>query len=56
MFPSIINCCAIDWFDKWPEEALYSVAQKEYSSQEKLGIQNFIEKLSKISMKVHSDV
>jgi len=26
MFPSIINCCAIDWFDKWPEDALLSVA------------------------------
>jgi len=26
MFPSIINCCAIDWFDKWPDDALQSVA------------------------------
>jgi dynein heavy chain len=25
-FPSIINCCTIDWFDRWPDEALYSVA------------------------------
>lgn len=25
-FPSIINCCAIDWFDKWPQDALNSVA------------------------------
>lgn len=25
-FPSIINCCGIDWFDKWPEDALSSVA------------------------------
>ena len=27
-FPSIINCCTIDWFDKWPNEALYSVAER----------------------------
>ena len=25
MFPSLINCCTIDWFDKWPTEALQSV-------------------------------
>jgi len=24
-FPSLINCCSIDWVDKWPEEALRSV-------------------------------
>jgi len=27
MFPSLVNCCAIDWFSAWPEEALRSVAQ-----------------------------
>jgi len=27
MFPSLINCCTIDWFDEWPELALQSVAQ-----------------------------
>ena len=26
MFPSLINCCTIDWFTEWPEEALESVA------------------------------
>lgn len=29
-FPSIINCCTINWFDKWPDDALWSVAEKEY--------------------------
>jgi len=27
-FPSIINCCTIDWFNPWPEEALFSVADR----------------------------
>ena len=27
MFPSLVNCCTIDWFTEWPEEALISVAK-----------------------------
>jgi dynein heavy chain len=26
MFPSLVNCCTIDWFSEWPAEALNSVA------------------------------
>ncbi|XP_032988956.1 dynein axonemal heavy chain 1 isoform X1 [Rhinolophus ferrumequinum] len=25
-FPSLVNCCTIDWFNEWPAEALESVA------------------------------
>lgn len=28
MFPAIINCCSIDWFSEWPDEALELVANK----------------------------
>jgi dynein heavy chain len=28
MFPSIVNCCTIDWFAEWPDEALQSVATR----------------------------
>ncbi|XP_015429803.1 PREDICTED: dynein heavy chain 6, axonemal, partial [Dufourea novaeangliae] len=27
MFPSLVNCCTIDWFTKWPNDALLSVAE-----------------------------
>ncbi|CAB1113079.1 unnamed protein product [Ectocarpus sp. CCAP 1310/34] len=27
MFPSLVNCCTIDWFIAWPQEALKSVAR-----------------------------
>ncbi|XP_033740540.1 dynein heavy chain 3, axonemal-like isoform X1 [Pecten maximus] len=28
MFPSLINCCTIDWFQPWPSDALEMVANK----------------------------
>jgi hypothetical protein len=30
MFPSLVNCCTIDWFREWPDEALRSVANSYY--------------------------
>ena len=27
MFPSLVNCCTIDWFSNWPGEALESVGR-----------------------------
>jgi dynein heavy chain len=25
-YPALVNCCTIDWFFPWPEEALITVA------------------------------
>jgi dynein heavy chain, axonemal len=36
MFPSLINCCQMSWFNEWPKEALLSVSLK------------FIEKIKQI--------
>lgn len=27
-YPSLVNCCTIDWFDVWPEDALEQVAKR----------------------------
>lgn len=34
MFPSLINCCTIDWFQAWPEDALELVAHKFFDDVE----------------------
>ncbi|KAH8043392.1 dynein light chain binding protein [Aureococcus anophagefferens] len=28
LFPSLVNCCAIDWFTAWPGDSLLAVAEK----------------------------
>ena len=34
MFPSLVNCCTIDWFTEWPEEALLSVSQTAFEMED----------------------
>ncbi|CAB3255291.1 unnamed protein product [Arctia plantaginis] len=53
MFPSLVNCCTIDWFTKWPPEALHSVALQ---CLQPLGNQEVIEKISNICVTMHQDV
>lgn len=31
-FPSLVNCCTLDWFDNWPEEALRTVSQQFFEA------------------------
>lgn len=39
MFPSLINCCTIDWFTEWPEEALEGVGRGQLQENaDELGI------------------
>uniref|UniRef100_A0A7S0EN91 Uncharacterized protein n=1 Tax=Hanusia phi TaxID=3032 RepID=A0A7S0EN91_9CRYP len=32
MYPSLLNCCSIDWFSEWPAEALTNVARSQLAS------------------------
>lgn len=50
MFPSLVNCCIIDWFDKWPREALLSVAERTLKP---VGQLELVEKLSEMCVIVH---
>jgi len=33
-FPSLVNCCTIDWFTNWPAEALINVARGSMTDPE----------------------
>ncbi len=56
MFPSLVNCCSIDWFNAWPEDALFTVAHHFLGSTSKLGIEKYVEPLCKICVKIHRTV
>lgn len=54
-FPSIINCCTIDWYQKWPPEALYSVADRFFTEKEsELNIVEYKEALCRMAVEIHS--
>ncbi|CAH0718440.1 unnamed protein product, partial [Brenthis ino] len=35
-FPSLVNCCTIDWFSEWPKSALESVARHFFTNMPEL--------------------
>uniref|UniRef100_A0A8D2JQJ9 Dynein axonemal heavy chain 6 n=1 Tax=Sciurus vulgaris TaxID=55149 RepID=A0A8D2JQJ9_SCIVU len=55
MFPSLVNCCTIDWFVQWPREALLSVSKTFFSTVD-TGNDELKEKLSLMCVNVHLSV
>lgn len=55
-FPSIIDCCTIDWFDRWPDEALHSVAISQINKTSDDTLVPHSETLAKIAVTMHNDV
>ncbi len=57
MFPSIVNCCNIDWLKQWPEEALQTVAEMNLGSVDFEGLnEESKKKLSSCCVFVHRSV
>jgi len=55
MFPSLINCCTIDWFDEWPEKALLSVS-KRFLETADLGDDTMRQKIAEMCVEIHESV
>ncbi|XP_051667332.1 dynein axonemal heavy chain 1 [Manacus candei] len=56
-FPSLVNCCTIDWFNQWPAEALESVASSFLNEVPLLGSGNEdISGMIQVCVAIHQSV
>jgi dynein heavy chain len=55
MFPSLVNCCTIDWFDEWPKDALLAVSTQFLGGVD-LGSVEMRHKISEMCVHIHSGV
>ncbi|CBZ35711.1 dynein heavy chain, putative [Leishmania donovani] len=53
-FPSLTNCCSVDWFDEWPREALEGVAKRMLQDMAGAVPASFHEKLPQLCVDVHA--
>jgi hypothetical protein len=51
MFPSLVNCCTIDWFTEWPKEALLSVSKRFFEFVD-LGSEDMKAKISEVRIRI----
>ncbi|KAJ3052746.1 Dynein heavy chain 6, axonemal [Rhizophlyctis rosea] len=55
MFPSLVNCCTIDWFDEWPKDALLSVSRRFLEFVD-LGSDEMKDKIAEMCVEIHASV
>lgn len=55
-FPSLTNCCVIDWFDEWPNDALCRVAERLLSDMQSSMPENLMKVFPLLCVDVHSSV
>lgn len=55
MFPSLVNCCTLDWYDSWSEAALLNVSKKFINEIEEISDENK-DKLAQMCMYTHLSV
>jgi dynein heavy chain len=51
-FPSLVNCCTIDWFSEWPEEALLGVGRGQVTAAD-LNLGKFLEPCVEMFKNIH---
>ncbi|XP_013408536.1 dynein heavy chain 6, axonemal [Lingula anatina] len=55
MFPSLVNCCTIDWFIEWPREALLGVSNSFFANVD-LGRDDLKQKVAEMCCEIHTSV
>lgn len=55
MFPSLVNCSTIVWFDEWPNDALLSVSRRFLEFVD-LGSDEMRDKIANMCVEIHSSV
>jgi dynein heavy chain len=55
MYPSLVNCSTIVWFNEWPQDALLSVSQRFLEFVE-LGSDEMRDKISSMCVDIHMSV
>ena len=55
MFPSLVNCMTIDWYTKWPTDALRSVSEKAFAKVD-LGSDQVKSAVCDMCVQIHRDV
>lgn len=55
MFPSLVNCCTLDWFSRWPEEALLYVSST-FLKELDLPSEEVRAALAEMCMMIHTSV
>lgn len=56
-FPSLVNCCTIDWFQEWPEQALISVANGMFNHPEsEIQLGDYVEPAVEMFKVIHQSV
>jgi dynein heavy chain, axonemal len=57
MFPSLVNCCTLNWFTEWPEEALIGVGKGSLLEHERdLGIEGRMDGVVEVFKNIHKSV
>lgn len=54
-FPSLVNCCTLDWFSRWPAEALLYVSRAFLKNLE-LPSEEVRNNLAEMCMIIHTSV
>lgn len=54
-FPSLVNCCTLDWFTEWPEEALREVAFGDMGESD-IGISDHLKNCVEVFVYIHQTV